>query len=68
MVFCLINEEVRRYDLVEIKCMMKHGGLKFDHLKNIRYQKEAVFRFVDNIITDDNVDNDDDGGEVEFEK
>ena len=44
---------------------MKHEGLKFDHLKNIRYQKEAVFGSVGNIIVNDSIDNVNDGVEVE---
>ena len=43
---------------------MKYEGLKFDNQKNIRYQKEALIVFVDGIVEEDNVDNDDDGGEV----
>ena len=64
----LINEGRGSNDLVESKRGLKHDGLKFDHLKNIWQQKEAVFGFVDDVIMDDNVENDDDGDEVEFEE
>jgi len=58
-VLCLINEGRGGNDLAESKHGLKHEELKFDILKNIFYQKEAVFGFVDDIIADDNVDNDD---------
>ena len=67
-VLCLINEGRRSNDLTESKHGLKHEELKFDILKNIFYQKEAVFGFIDDIIADDNVDNDDPGGKVEFEE
>ena len=70
-VLCLINEARGSNKLVESKHGLKYKGFKFDHLKNIQYQKETLSGFVDDVIADNNVDNhdkdDDDGGEVEFE-
>ena len=67
-VFSLINEGKGSNDLVESKHGLKYERLKFDHLKNIWYQKEAVIDFSDGIVAEDNVNNDDDGGKVEFEE
>ena len=64
----MINEGRGSNYLVESKRGLIHEGLKFDHLKNIQYQKEAVFGFVDDIVADDNVDDDEIGCEVEFEE
>ena len=65
-VLYLINEGQGSNDLVESKCGLKCEVFKFDHLKNIWYQKEALYGSVDHTIADNNVENDDDGGEVEF--
>ena len=67
-VLCLIHEGQGSTNLVESKRGLKHEGFKFDHLKNIQYQKEAIFVFIDDTITDGNVANNNDGGEVEFEE
>ena len=67
-VLCLINDGWGSNNLVENKRGLKYEGLKFDYLKNIMYHKKAVIGFVDDIIVDNNVDSNDDGGEVEFEE
>ena len=62
----LVNEGQESNDLVESKCDLKHKGLNFDHEINTPYQKESAIGFIDVIFAEDNIDNDDDGGEVGF--
>ena len=65
---CLINEGWRSNKLVESKSGVIYEGLKFDYFKNIQYQRVAVYGVVNDIVAYDNVDEDKDGGEVDFEK
>ena len=64
---CLINYGRGGNYLVESKRALKYEKPKLDHQKNIWYQKEAMIGFVDDIIAEDNVRNDDDGDKVELE-